>query len=123
MPEAPSVLGRCPSCIARLAQIPVPLGPLVCLLGAIDVEMYLKGMYYMITRLMYLARKLIAWYWMASAVPTGKQWISYVNSLLLRERLAYSRRKAVGKFNLIWQPWLEDPSLAPPQLVMDILFM
>lgn len=107
-------------CISRLVQVPVPLNPLVYLLWAIDEEMYPKGMYHMSTRLMYLARKLIARYWM---VPTGKQWISYVNSLLLMERLAYSHRKAAKKFELIWQPWLDDPSLAPPQLVLDRLLL
>lgn len=125
------LLWRCPKlhwywaevsqCISRLAQVTVPLNPLAYLLGAIDEEMYLRGMYYMITRLLYLARKFIARYWMASTVLTRKQWITYVNSFLLREWLAYSCRKAARKFDLIWQPWLDDPNLAPPQLVMDRL--
>lgn len=105
---------------SRLAQVPVPSTPLVCLLGAIDVQMYQKGMYVMITRLLDLARKLIARHWMAPTVPTGKQWISYVNSLL-REQLAYRRRNVVSKFDSIWQPWLDGHNLAPPQLVMDRL--
>lgn len=77
----------------------------------------------MLTRLMYLARKLIAKYWMAPAVPTGKQWISYVNSLLPRERLTYSRRREKGKFDSIWQSWLGDVDLAPHQLVVERLQM
>lgn len=104
--------------ISNLAQVPVPLTPLVFLLGAIDVEMYPKGMYLMITRLLYLATKFKARHWMAS---TGKQWITYVNSLLLKEQVAYCHRNAASKLNLIWQPWLDHPSLAPPQFVMDRL--
>ena len=106
-------------CITRVAQVPVPLDPLVYLLGAIDPGEFTKGKYYMVTRLLYLARKLIAHYWMASGVLTGKQWIAYVNSLLGREHLAYKRRKAEGKFEDIWHSWLRDTSVAPPKLVMD----
>lgn len=104
--------------ISSLAQVTVPMTPLVCLLGAIDEEMYQREMYPMITRLLYLARKHFAIYWMAATVSTGKQWISYVNSLLLREQLAYRHRNAALKFDFIWQPWLDNPSLAPPQLVI-----
>ena len=89
------------------------------MLGIIDPGEYTKGKYIMITRLLYLARKLIASYWMAPGAPTGKQWIAYVNSLLGREHLAYKRRKAVGKFEEIWHSWLGDASVAPPKLVMD----
>lgn len=85
----------------NLAQTPIPLDPLVCLLGAIDVEMYPKGIYTMVTNLVHLARKLIAQFWLAATVPTKAQWIAYINSLLPREQLAYRHRKAVNKFNLI----------------------
>lgn len=88
--------------ISGLAQIHIPLNPTVYFLGAIEAEMFPGGKYLMITRLMYLARKLIARYWMTPTVPTGKQWISYVNSLLPRERLAYNRRNDKGKFDKIW---------------------
>lgn len=43
--------------ISSLAQVPVPITPLVCLLEAISEEMYQKGMYTTITRLLYVARK------------------------------------------------------------------
>ena len=79
------------------------MDPYIYLLGAIDPVEYTKGKYYMVTRLLYLARKHIARYWMASGVPTGKQWIAYVNSLLGREHLAYKRRKKKeGTFEEIW---------------------
>lgn len=87
--------------INKQVQVPVPLSPLVCLLGAIDAEMYPKEMYLMITRLLYLARKLIARHWVASTVPTEKQWITYVNSPMLGEQLPYRRSNAAQKFDLI----------------------
>lgn len=33
----------------------------------------------------------------------------------LREQLAYPSRKALHKFQLVWQEWLDVPGLAPPQ--------
>lgn len=75
--------------ISDLAQTLKSLNLLVCLLGANDYEIYPKGIYTMVTRLLYLARKLIAQFLLAATVPTKAQWIAYVNSLLPIEQLAY----------------------------------
>lgn len=75
----------------------------------------------MIIRLLYLARKLVAQYWMSPVVLTKKQCVNYVNSLLLREQLTFHHHNALHKFDLIWQNWLNTPGLAPQILVMDRL--
>lgn len=89
-------------------------------MDALDSELYQPGAYIMISRLFYLARMMIARYWMAPTIQTVKQWIDWANSLL-REQLAYHHQKALCKFQIIWQVWLDTPSLASPQLIMDRL--
>lgn len=61
--------------ISALAQTPIPSTPLVYLLGVINTEMYPKVIYIMLTTILYLARKLIARFWLASADPTRAQWM------------------------------------------------
>lgn len=56
---------------------------------------------------------------MSPTVPTRKQWVEYVNSLLFSEQLAYRHHNAMRTFYRIWQIWLDTPGLAPPQLVID----
>lgn len=108
--------------ISSVFQIRVPLDPLICILGAIDEEIYPPPNNIAIIRLLYLARKLVARFWLSVNVPTKKQWIEQVNYILIREHLTYQHRNASRKFNSIWQPWLNSPGLAPPQLIMHRIF-
>lgn len=43
-----------------------------------------------------------------------RQWIEYVNSLLLREHLTYCYRNATRKFELVWHGWLDILGLFSP---------
>lgn len=107
--------------ISSLHAIPAPMDPWMCILGAVDDSVYPPPVRAMITRLLYVARKQIARLWMSSRVPTVKQWIDQVNSLLIREKLTFQHRGAGRKFYSVWQAWLDSPGLAPAQLVLDRL--
>ena len=102
-------------------QVRVPLDPIVCILGAVDEEVYPPPINIAVIRLLYLARKQIARFWLSPHVPTKKQWIDQVNLIIVREHYTYQHRNASKKFNSIWQPWLETPGLAPPRLIMTRL--
>lgn len=107
--------------VSSVSQTTITTDPLVCLLGALAPKLYQPGVNLIISCLLYLARKLIARYWMASTIPSIKQWIECVNSLLPSEQLAHRHHNAICMSQLVWQGWLDSPGLAPPQLVMDKL--
>lgn len=107
--------------ISSTFGIRLPRDPVICLLGALDEDSVTPSTQTAVIRALYAARKLIAQYWITSRVPTAKQWVSRINALLVWERLTYVHRKVPNKFYSMWQPWLDNPSIAPHQLVRDRL--
>lgn len=103
--------------ISQVFNFTIPKDLTVCLLGALDEETLTPSAHTAIIRLLYVARKLIARYWITSRVPTRQQWIDQVNKMLIREKLTYQHRKVPRKFYTLWQDWLDIPGLAPHQLV------
>lgn len=104
-------------------MVPISRDPMVCLLGGIDDEMLPMPAHTAVLRLLYMARKLIALWWITPRVPTRGKWVDSVNKLLIREKLAYQHRKVPQKFYSIWQAWLDVPGLAPHQLIKDRLLL
>ena len=107
--------------ISQAYGFPVPHDPVVCLLGALEVPSLYPNGHTAVIRLLYVARKAIARYWITSRVPTEGQWVEMVNSLLIREKITYQHRNALKKLYSLWQPWLDVPGLGPTQLIMDRL--
>lgn len=60
--------------INLIYQVQLTVDPLVCLLGGLE-DSYSLPIHIALIRLLYLARKLIARYWLSNWVPTSKQWI------------------------------------------------
>lgn len=109
--------------ISEVYMIPLERTPVVCVLGGIDEELAPPPTCIALIRLLYIAKKLIAQWWITPRVPTRVQWIDSVNRLLIREKITYQRRKAPQKFLSIWQAWLDVPGLAPHQLIKDKLLL
>lgn len=70
----------------------------VCLLGAHEAERYTPGIYIAVTRLFYLARMLIAHFWLSPSPPSCTQWIEQINHILIREKNTYQHRCSPKKF-------------------------
>lgn len=109
--------------ISEVYMIPLSKKSISLFVGGIDDELVPAPTRIVILRLLYVARKLIAQWWITPRVPTRGQWIDSVNKLLIREKLAYQHRKVPQKFSSIWQPWLDVPGLAPHQLIKDRLLL
>lgn len=107
--------------INSIFQVQLPMDPLVCLLEAWDEDLYSPHTYIALIRLLYLARKLVARYWLSARILTSKQWIQAVNDILIREKNTYSHRKSPQTFEKIWPCWLGAPEVPPPQLVLHRL--
>lgn len=78
---------RYPKCCNFTFQVT----PIVCLLGALKESLTLQG-HAVVLRLFYLARKLIAHYWISLQVPTKRQWVEQVNNMLICKKLTYQHR-------------------------------
>lgn len=48
------------------------MDPLTCLLGSLNEELYFPPVYISLTRLLYLARKLIDRLWLSAQPPNGR---------------------------------------------------
>lgn len=101
------MLSRCPKLVRywnrivnkinKIYQVQLVVDPLMCLLGRLTEELYPLSVYITLTRLLYLARKLIARLCLSAQVPTEVQWIQMVNNVLTRERNTYYHRKSLKK--------------------------
>lgn len=93
--------------ISQVFMFSIPQTPVVCLLGVLEEESLTPQAHTAVLRLLYIARKLIAQYWIVSRVPTRWQWVELVNKLLIREKLTYQHRNVSRKFYSMWQSWLD----------------
>lgn len=107
------------SSINKIWNLTFVVDPKLCLLGWLDEELYTPHTYRAITRMLFIARKLIAKKWLSVTPPTHAEWVNTINETLLREKLTYQQRGSPAKFERIWDPWLEVPGLAPFQLVQN----
>ena len=99
--------------INSIWHLQLPMDPKICLLGWLDGVGYSPDTLIAILRSLFLARKLIARKWLSAMAPTHTEWIVSVKESLVREQLTYKHRGNLGKFEKIWDPWLNTTGLAP----------
>lgn len=58
--------------IATVYKVKVPLDPIICLLGAVDEEIYIPPVNIAVLRLLYIARKQVARFWLSLHTPHKK---------------------------------------------------
>lgn len=100
-------------------QVQLQLNLITCILGGLLEEFYLPSTYIALVRLRYLARKMIARYWLSPQVPTSHQWVQQVNKILNHKKNTYQHRNAAQKFSKNWRKWLETLGVPPPPLTTD----
>lgn len=69
-----------------------------------------------IARILYMARKVLAYHWLDEDPPLIGELVSKVNWLLSLERGVYIKRGVPLKFEKLWGRWLDVPGLAPLKL-------
>lgn len=69
-----------------------------------------------IARILFMARKGIAFHWLDSNPPTIQELINKVNWLITLEKGIYLKRGTPHKYDKIWTKWLDTPGLASPIL-------
>lgn len=99
----------------------MPTDPKHCLLNVIDELGWEESTRVAITRVMFMARKLIMTHWISEEPPAHKEWINAIGELLQKEKIIYQHRGCPQKFEKIWGLWLNVPGLAPVDLVVGRL--
>lgn len=72
--------------------ITIPLGLVIFLLGAVDEELFTPPIMIAVLRLLYIARKQIARFWISPHSLSVNHWILHVNTNLIQEKLTYQYR-------------------------------
>lgn len=104
------------SVIQSVFSVLIDATPLTCLLGYVEEVATDVAEKIAIARMLFIARKVIAYHWLDSEPPTLQEFIRKINWLLLLERGIYLKRGTPGKFEKLWARWLDMPNLASPQL-------
>lgn len=99
--------------------IRLPSDPKVCILGLLDTDDTAAPSSLGILRMLFQARKLIAFHWLRPSPPTVREYTIRMNHIIRLERGVYLKRKASPKFEKIWGPWLDSPGLPTPILLRD----
>lgn len=86
------------------------LCPRQCLLGLIPVSKNEKYLTIFLQETLFTARMQIAQLWLRPVSPTFQQWKRAINLTLPYKRVLYSHRGCPGKFNKIWNRWVNDSS-------------
>lgn len=109
------------SLINATYSVTIDTDPMTCILGYVEdltVDAYEK---IAIARILFMARKVIAYHWLDSAPPIRQELINKVNWLLLLERGIYLKRHSPYKFEKMWAKWLDAPGLATAALLRSRL--
>lgn len=104
-------------------QVNVPTDPKPCILGILEdltIEDYPKQA---IARALFQARRLILWHWKAVDPLTVTEWMAQMGDTLQLEKFIFQHRGTFSKFDKLWVPWLDTPSLSPKDLVLDRLLL
>lgn len=87
--------------------------PKTCLLGYLDEELMPHEILIPVSRLLFLARKLIALRWIYPSAPSFEEWRLHVNDNILKEQQIYCNRGIPNYLYKLWKPWISVPRLAP----------
>lgn len=107
---------RCLSFIYSVFSINIEHTPLICMLGYVEDLTVDSEEKIAIARILFMARKVIAFHWLDNNPPTIQERINTVNWLISLERGIYLKRGAPHKYEEIWAKWLYTPVLASPTL-------
>lgn len=99
----------------------IDLDPMTCILGYVEDIPVNSDEKLAVSRILYMARKVIAFHWLDSEPPTKQELVNKVNWLLLMERGIYLKRGATKKFEKLWARWLDTPGLASLELTRSRL--
>lgn len=97
--------------------------PKLCILGLIDEIVSPQPRYLGVSRMLFQARKLLAFHWIDPSPPTVTEYIKRMNHILRLEEGVYKKRNALHKFERIWGPWLESPGLPSGPLLHSRMFL
>ncbi|OCT78056.1 hypothetical protein XELAEV_18029153mg, partial [Xenopus laevis] len=98
------LLWTCPT--VALFWVHVTATPRLCLLGIVSHLTKSHSMLILLRETLFLARKCIALKWLAGEPPIIVMW---KKEHLTLSQLVYMQRENPGKFELVWQPWLDSP--------------
>lgn len=104
--------------IHEVYQLRLPTTPHLCVLGILDDLDSDSPILLGISRMLFQARKLIAQHWLRPSPPTRREYITRLNNIIRLEKGVYIKRKAMHKFEKVWGPWLDTPSL-PSQILLS----
>lgn len=105
--------------VCKVFSIRLPLVPKVCVLGLVEDSAESLPNTLGILRMLFQARKLIAFHWLRPSPPTMREYIARLNHVIRLEKGVYIKRKAPQKFENIWGPWLDSPGLPTQILLRD----
>lgn len=105
------------SLINMTFSVNIDMDPMTCILGYVEDVMVDAHEKLAIARILFMARKVIAYHWLDSAPPTRQELVNKVNWLLLLERGVYLKRHSPYKFEKMWAKWLDAPGLANAALL------
>lgn len=100
-------------------NIRLPAEPKICILGLLETPEADTPIFLAISRMLFQARKLIAYHWLRPSPPTLREYVDRMNHIIRLERGVYLKRKASHKYEAIWGPWLDAPGLPTQVLLQD----
>lgn len=109
------------SLINMVYSVNIALEPLCCVLGYVEDLAVDDHEKLAIARILFMARKVIAYHWLDSAPPVKQELINKVNWLLQLERGIYLKRNSSSKFEKMWAKWLNIPGLLTAALTRNRL--
>ena len=93
--------------MSKVIQQPLDHSPYIALFGIAPPEMSLSNIKcYTLAFCTLLARRLILFKWKEPLPPTYSHWIREVMQFIKLERIRYSLRGSIAKFDTAWQPFL-----------------
>lgn len=108
--------GEVKSLIDSVFSISLEESPLTCILGYVEDVLVAQEEKIAIARILYMARKVLAYHWLDEDPPLIGELVIKVNWLLSLERGVYIKRGVPLKFEKLWGRWLDVPGLAPLKL-------
>lgn len=83
-------------------NIRLPDEPKICILGLLETLEADTPIFLAISRMLFQARKLIAYHWLRPSPPTLREYVALMNHIIRLERGVYLKRKASHKYEAIW---------------------
>lgn len=109
--------------VIHIDHLQLTLDPKVCILGILADLDEDSPVFLSVSLMRFQARKLIALHWLRPTPPTVWEYTDRLNHIIRLEKGVYFKRRAAHRFEAIWGPWLDAPSLPSQVLLRDRMFM